>query len=103
MLLLLKLICKPGKARKDGTSIIYLQYCYSSTERTLLDTQVAIPVHYWNDKKQCISAGIPSDYGDPEILNDHLIRVFRIAEDIVSLAVKRSLPIPWRLSNRPFP
>lgn len=31
----LKLIIKKGKARKDGTAIIYLQYCHSESQKPL--------------------------------------------------------------------
>ena len=32
----LKLIIKKGKVHRDGTSLIFLQYCYSKTEQVLL-------------------------------------------------------------------
>jgi len=48
MLLPLKPICEAKKARRDGTSIIYIQYCYSSEKRTNLNTEIAIPANYWN-------------------------------------------------------
>lgn len=41
MLLPIKPICDPKNARRDGTSLIYLQYCYSATNRTLLNTEIA--------------------------------------------------------------
>ena len=39
----IKLIIKKGKVRKDGTSLIFLQYCYSQAKRMLISTDVYIP------------------------------------------------------------
>ena len=54
------------KPRKDGNSVIYFQYCFSSTNRVLLNTDIAIPVSYWNPKRQCISKSLPTEFGDSE-------------------------------------
>ncbi len=43
MLLPIKLICPKGKTRKDGTCIIFIQYCGSKT--ILLNTGIAIPLN----------------------------------------------------------
>jgi hypothetical protein len=43
MLLPIKLICPKNKVRKDGTSIIFIQYCGSDNKKTLLNTEIAIP------------------------------------------------------------
>ncbi len=46
----IKLIIKKGAVRKDGTSLIFLQYCHSVEQRILLSTDVPIPQNYWNKK-----------------------------------------------------
>lgn len=47
----IKAICEKRFMRKDGTSLIYIQYCYSAEKRTLLNTEIAIPPEFWNKKK----------------------------------------------------
>ncbi len=39
----IKLICAKGFVRKDETAFIYIQYCYSSMQRTLLNIKIPIP------------------------------------------------------------
>lgn len=46
MLLPIKSICD-RRPRRDGTSAISIQYCYSSDRRTLLFTGLAVPKS-WN-------------------------------------------------------
>lgn len=46
MLLRLKPVCDQKDIRKNGTSIIYNQYCFSETNRTNLKKEIAIPPHY---------------------------------------------------------
>src|SRR6478735_546043 len=91
MLLPLKLICPASKARRDGTSIIFLQYCKSENEKTLLNTEIAIPPKYWSKKHSRIIVDLPVDFGVSEKLNEELHRMFRIAEDIIKLAVRLKL------------
>lgn len=86
MLLPIKAICDPKKARRDGTSLIYFQYCYSSTNRTLLNSEIAIPPQYWNKRKHCIASTLPVSYGDFEHLNRELTRMQRLIEDIIEQA-----------------
>jgi integrase len=92
MLLPIKLICPPGKQRADGTSTVFIQYCYSATKRTLLNTEIAIPVAYWNKKQRCISEKLPAACGHYERLNEELKRQFRIAEDLVTHSNKNDFP-----------
>lgn len=86
MLLPLKLICEAKKARRDGTTLIYIQYCFSAEKRTLLNTEIAIPPSYWNKRKACISNNLPPRYGDATALNEDLKKMYRIAEDIIYYA-----------------
>jgi integrase len=92
MLLPLKAICDPKKTRRDGTSLIYLQYCFSSEHRTLLNTEIAIPPAYWNRKKSCIVKGLPEQYGTPSHLNAELTRIIRVAEDLIAYAERMQVP-----------
>ena len=71
------------KVGKDGKSAIYYQYCFSSTRRVLLNTQIAIPKASWNAKRQCISKGLPTEFGDFNQLNIELGRVRQVIETII--------------------
>jgi hypothetical protein len=55
MLLPIRLICPTKKVRKDGTSLIFIQYCYNATSKTLLNTGIAIPTKYWQRKHRRVS------------------------------------------------
>lgn len=89
MLLPIKPICKKAEKRKDGTSIISIQYCYSLEKRTLLNSGIAIPPEYWNLKKLCVNSDLPESYGNVDTLNDQLLKGIHIAEDIVKFAKKK--------------
>ncbi|MGB8193733.1 MAG: site-specific integrase [Chitinophagaceae bacterium] len=91
MLLPIKLICPKGKERSDGTCLVFIQYCYSADNRTLLNTEIAIPHVYWNKKDRCISNKLPKDFGDYAELNKELFRQLRIAEDLVMYAQENKL------------
>jgi len=86
MLLPIKTICNPKFARRDGTTNIFIQYCYSSTHRTLLNTEIAIPASFWNKRKDCISEQLPSQFGSPVDLNQKLTDQLRQVEDLVTFA-----------------
>ncbi|MFX1706898.1 site-specific integrase [Chitinophaga sp. CC14] len=89
MLLPLKLVCKSSKIRRDGTSLIFIQYCYNSDKRTLLNTEIAIPPAYW--KRSRIATNLPEIFGDPETLNKKLKSMLRVVEDIISHAVQKKI------------
>lgn len=91
MVLPIKPICRANKIRKDGTSLIFLQYCYSATRRTLLNTEIAVPVDYWNKKQGRISDKLPIAFGNHQQLNEELWRQLRIVEDLVTYATKSDL------------
>lgn len=88
MSLPIKPICKKALKRKDGTSIIFIQYCHSLEKRTLLNSGIAIPPNYWNLKRLRINADLPECYGNPELLNEKLQNTVRIVEDILTFASK---------------
>ncbi|MEV4886303.1 phage integrase SAM-like domain-containing protein [Chitinophaga ginsengisegetis] len=89
MLLPLKLVCKSSKIRRDGTSLIFIQYCYNSDKRTLLSTEIAIPPAYW--KRSRITANLPKDYGNHEELNKRLKTLLRLVEDVISHALQEKI------------
>ena len=92
MLLAIKPICPKNKVRRDGTSIIFIQYCSREGKATLLNTEIAIPPNYWNRKYLRISSELPKNYGSAEELNGHLADLLRITEDIVFHAAKVKVP-----------
>jgi len=99
MLLPIKPVCAINKMRKDGTSTIFIQYCYDSQKRTLLNTGIAIPPKYWLRKKLSVSNEMPESFGDPHLLNEQLKHLVRKAEDIVALAVRKKIDDPVRFLN----
>lgn len=92
MVLPIKPICRANKIRKNGTSLIFLQYCYSATNRTLLNTEIAIPLEYWDKNHRCISQKLPAQFGDHHQLNEALTQQLRIVEDLATHATKNQLP-----------
>lgn len=91
MLLPLKPICEKKDMRRDGTSIIFIQYCFSAERRTKLNTEIAIPPNFWNKKQLTIKENLPADYGDVHQLNVELKQKFRYAEDLVEFAVREKI------------
>lgn len=102
MLLPLKPICEAKKARRDGTSVIYIQYCYSSEKRTNLNTELAIPAEYWNDQKLFIKPDLPPQFGEAARLNEEIKRMYRLAEDLISLADKKKVENKGRFVKEVF-
>ena len=94
MKLPLKCICELKNVRRDGTSIIYIQFCYTAKNRTVLNTGLEIPPNFWLDDDQEISSELPESLGDVDQLNDELRRMFRVAEDLVRMAIKRKIADP---------
>jgi integrase len=94
MLFPLKPICERKNIRRDGTSLIYVQYCYCAENRTLLNTEISIPPTFWNKRQLCISNNLPASYGDAYQLNVELKRIYRLIEDIVDFALKNKIDSP---------
>lgn len=91
MLLPIKPICSANKTLRDGTSTIFLQYCFSANNRTLLNTDIRIPPNYWNSKRRCVSSKLPKNFGSSQRLNEEIIRLTRIAEDLVTFATNNQI------------
>jgi len=102
MLLPIKPICKKALVRRDGTSIIFIQYCHSPEKRTLLNTNIAIPPNYWNLKRLRISPDLPACFGNSDVLNERLQSSIRIAEDILNLANRKKITDPLSFLKNTF-
>src|SRR5665213_2280890 len=98
----IKLIIKKGAVRKDGTSLIFLQYCHTAEQRILLSTDVPIPPHYWNKKKERIAENLPSKYGNANELQLNIIAKLRKAEDMIEYAVKKRNICPKQFLKENF-
>lgn len=88
----IKPVCNRQFIRKNGTSLIYIQYCFSPESRTLLNTEIAIPPVYWNQKKQCVSEKLPVEFGSAEEINFELKRMIRTVEDLILCGNKIKIP-----------
>ncbi len=102
MLLPIKLICKKRLKRRDGTSIIFIQYCHSLEKRTLLNSGIAIPPNYWNLKRLRINTDLPACYGNAEQMNEQLKNSIRIAEDILTFAARKKIADPLSFLKKLF-
>ena len=102
MSLPIKPICKKALKRKDGSSIIFIQYCQSMEKRTLLNSGIAIPPNYWNLKKLRINADLPETYGKAEALNEKLKGIIRVVEDIVGYAYTNNVKDPLIFLKKTF-
>ena len=91
MLLPLKAIISKHP-RRDGKSVIYFQYCYSATNRVLLNSEIAIPISFWSAKRQSISKQLPPELGDYEQLNARIERIKKIIEAIIEHGRNRGEP-----------
>lgn len=87
----IKPVCTKKDMRKDGTSIIFLQYCYSIDKRTLLNTGISIPPGFWNRKKLRIDDSLPENHGNVADLNQRLQTCIRIAQDMLTYAMKEKV------------
>src|SRR3982750_2115422 len=91
MYLPLKPICQEKNRRQNGTSIIFIQYCFSSKKRTDLNTGIAIPPQYWNDIKRQVKPNLPPEYGTASDINSRIKKLNRMAEDLIELGQKRKV------------
>lgn len=98
----IKLILKKGKVRKDGTSTIFLQYCFSARRRVLVSTNISIPVCYWNARISSISQKLPPEYGNVNTLETALREKLRKAESMVDYAIRKTHTCPMRFLKRNF-
>lgn len=102
MLLPIRPICNRKKIRKDGTSLIQIQYCFSAERKTLVNTGIAIPPNFWTKKSLCISDKLPSSFGQVNALNIELKRLVRVAQDILAYALNNGVPDPVSFLKKTF-
>lgn len=98
----IKLIVKKGAARKDGTSLIFLQYCHSAEQRVLLSTGISIPASYWNKKTERLSDNLPAQFGNAKILQASLNEKLRKAEDMVEHVSQKADVCPMQFLKENF-
>ena len=98
----IKLIVRKGKVRNDGTTLISLQYCYSSEQRVVLSTGIRIPLQFWNRKTGRISKNLPVAYGNLQQLEKDITEKLRKAEDMVTYALKQRDMCPMKFLKENF-
>ncbi|HRO46460.1 Arm DNA-binding domain-containing protein [Agriterribacter sp.] len=86
-----KVICRTNRVHPDGTSSIFIRYCFSQKQKPILFTGIKIPAQYWNQKKGSISNLLPPAIGDYEAMNNELFRLKRLVEDMILYASKNNL------------
>lgn len=86
----IKPICEEKDKRTNGTSIIYLQYCYTSGKRTNLNTGIAIQPKFWNKKQSLVKENLPPEFGTAEKVNEEITRQKRLAEDLIKWAAQNN-------------
>lgn len=99
----IKLVIRKGKIRRDGTSLIFLQYCHNAARRVLIGTGVAIPPAYWDKRSGRISKELPEQFGRVEELEEFLTDKTRKAEDMVRQAKSRRNVCPMEFLKLNFP
>ncbi len=102
MILPIKPICKKEWVRRDGTSVIFLQYCRNSEERVLVDTGLAIPPEFWNRKNSRISTSLPKEFGEVKDIESHLSSKMRRVEDLIKYALTQSNIAPTKFLKEKF-
>jgi hypothetical protein len=95
---------KPGcfRPRADGISNIHIQYCYTSSLRTLLDTEIQIPISCWDKKELKITKSLPGEFGNAKELNARLDSLLTLIENIIKYAERRNVPDKGKFVKRYF-
>lgn len=83
----IKLITKKGAVRRDGTTLIFLQYCHNTEQWILLNTDICIPPQYWNKRLNRINETLPPQFGNVDKLQTTLTQKLLKAEDMVSYGI----------------
>lgn len=73
-----------------------------ANQRTLVDTQIAIPPEYWNRKLLKVYEDLPSEHGDAAELNERLQKMMRLAEDMLSFCIKNTRDNPMFFLKKNF-
>ncbi|MDF2189819.1 site-specific integrase [Paraflavitalea sp. CAU 1676] len=91
MKLPIKLICRKNKLNGDGTTTVFIQYCYDADHKTLLHTGIKIPPLYWNKAQGSISNKLPVEFGNADSLNKELWRQLRVVESLATHAIQTKM------------
>ena len=91
MRLPIKPLCEQKRVRSDGTSMIFLQYCYDAEHKSFLSTEIPIPPEFWTRQQLCVKETLPSDYGNFEKINDDIDRQLNHAGDLINLAKRQGI------------
>jgi len=86
-----KIICRANRVHPDGTSSVFIRYCFNQKQKPILFTGIKIPAQYWNEKKAMISNVLPPAIGDYEEMNNELFRLKRLVEDMILYASKNNI------------
>ena len=54
----------------DGTDIFYLQYFYYGEHRAFVNTKLAIPATWRDNRKKCVMDTLPPAFVDPAKINE---------------------------------
>lgn len=81
MLLSVKLICRTKRVHEDGTSTVFIQYCYGE-KKVLLHTGINVPPRHWSKLQECVSDNLPAEYGVAAGLNKELLRMRNVANTV---------------------
>jgi integrase len=95
-------LCEEKRAAFDGTSFIYFQYFPDAEHRVFLNTRIAIPPKFWDRHKQRIKDSLPTTYGDHQKLNDEIVRLYRLAEDLIKLTKSNGIEHPVEFVKEKF-
>lgn len=87
----LKAICRSKKPRADGTALIYFPFYHDGEHKVLLDTGIAIPPAYWDNRQRCPKSSLPPEYGNAQRLSDEIDRLEVLARDLIKLARKQGV------------
>ncbi len=85
-----KAICD-RRSRKDGTNPLCIQYCYRPDQRTVLNTDIYVPIRYWHRKLCRVTSELPTQFGDAETINSKIMAMLRIVEDLIDMAIKQKI------------
>ena len=86
-----KVICRTNRVHNDGTSSIFIRYCFNQKQKPILFTGIKIPAQYWNQKEGTISNLLPPATGDYEKMNSEIFRLKRLVEDMILYASQNNV------------
>ncbi|WP_315816790.1 hypothetical protein [Paraflavitalea speifideaquila] len=92
MRLPIKFICRANKMNSDGTSTVFIQYCYNAEQKRCCTLVLKSHPRIGTVPNGALPIMLPAHHGNHEAMNKELRRLFRIAEDLVSHAIDKKMP-----------